>query len=245
VRAPSARDRRSGRLTEPAATASPSAHPAGEPGLALFDLDGTITWRDALLPYVAGYLLRHPARLVRLPRVLPVLIRYLVRRADRGELKGALIQTALGGLSRAELGAWTGYFVEHLLRHGVRADALAAIAAHRDRGERLVLLSAGTELYVPAIGRALGFDDILCTQLEWQGERLLGRLSGPNRRGAEKVRCLHELRARYPRRSFTAYGNSVADIPHLLLADRGVLVNGSAWARRIARHSRLSCRAWR
>ena len=51
--------------------------------LALFDLDGTITRRDTLLPYVAGFLLRHPARLARLPRLLPALARLLRRRADR------------------------------------------------------------------------------------------------------------------------------------------------------------------
>jgi phosphatidylglycerophosphatase C len=247
VRAPSAGGRGPRRLTESAAAAGPSAQPhdAPPPGLALFDLDGTITRRDTLLPYLTGYLQRHPPRVLSLPRVGPVLVRYLLHRADRGEMKGALIQTALGGLSRAELSAWTEQFVRELLQHGVRDDALAAIAAHRDRGERLALLSASTELYVPAIGQALGFDDVLCTRLEWQGERLVGRLSGPNLRGAEKVRCLHELRARYPGLQITAYGDSPADIAHLLLADRGILVNGSAGARRAARRGGLTCRAWR
>jgi hypothetical protein len=31
-----------------------------DPCVALFDLDGTLTWRDTLLPFLAGYLIRHP-----------------------------------------------------------------------------------------------------------------------------------------------------------------------------------------
>jgi len=213
--------------------------------LALFDLDGTITRRDTLLPYVAGFLLRHPARLTRLPRLLPTLARFLLRRADRGELKSALLQATLGGCRRAEVDAWTGQFVSRLLRHGLLGDALAAIARHRRQGDALVLLSASTDLYVPAIGQALGFGEVLCTGVEWDGDRLVGRLTTPNRRGVEKVRCLAALRARHPQLPITAYGNTPGDLQHLGLADRGILVNGSRRARRAARRAGVDCRVWR
>jgi HAD superfamily hydrolase (TIGR01490 family) len=213
--------------------------------LALFDLDGTITRRDPLLPYVAGFLLRHPQRLLRLPRVLPALGRFLLRRADRGELKSALLQAALGGCHRAELDAWTAHFVSGLLRQGLYGDALAAIARHGRHGDTLVLLSASTDLYVPAIGKALGFAEVLCTGVEWNGDRLVGRLTTPNRRGVEKVRCLAQLRARHPQLPITAYGNTASDLAHLGLADRGVLVNGSRRARRAARRAAVDCRVWR
>ena len=224
-----------------------SESPREAPGrvLALFDLDGTITRRDTLLPYLAGFLLRHPQRLLRLPRVLPALARFLLRRVDRGELKAALLQAVLGGRRRAELDAWTAQFVSELLRHGLFGDALTAIARHRRQGDTLALLSASTDLYVPAIAAALGFAEVLCTGVEWNGDRLVGRLTTPNRRGAEKVRCLAQLRARYPQLPVTAYGNTRADVAHLSLADRGVLVNGSRRARRAARRAGVDCRVWR
>jgi phosphatidylglycerophosphatase C len=196
------------------------------------------------MPYVIGFVRRHPARWLRLPRVLPAVARFLLGRADRGELKSALLQATLGGSARTAVETWTEQFVSRLLQRGLLADALEAIARHRRQGDVLALLSASPDLYVPAIGKALGFGEVLCTGVEWSGERLLGRLTTPNRRGAEKVRCLAELRARHPQLPVTAYGNSAADLPHLRLAQMGVLVNGPWWARRAAARAGLDCRVW-
>jgi phosphatidylglycerophosphatase C len=212
--------------------------------LALFDLDGTITRRDTLLPYVMGFVLRHPARLVRLPRMLPALVRYLLGRADRGELKSGLLQATLGGCTRAEADAWTSQFASHLLGRGVRADALEAIARHRREGDVLALLSASVDLYVPAVGRSLGFGEILCTGLKWNGDRLVGTLATANRRGAEKVFCLAQLRVRHPGLPVAAYGDSLSDLEHLKLVERPVLVNGSWRARRAAAREGIPLRRW-
>ena len=213
--------------------------------LACFDLDGTITRHDTLVPYVLGFLRSRPWRLAGAVGVLPAITRFAVGRADHGALKEAFIRSTLGGSQRRELENWTQRFVPQLLGHGVFADALAAIEAHRQQGDRLVLLSASTDLYVPAIGRALGFAQVLCTELRWQGDRLVGRLATPNRRGEEKVRCFMQLRAASPGLPSVAYGNASSDLPHLKLADRGVLVNGSQRARRQAAQLGIECASWR
>jgi HAD superfamily phosphoserine phosphatase-like hydrolase len=194
---------------------------------------------------VGGFLKERPVRGARLAQVLPVLARFASGRADRGEVKGELIQAALGGESRARLEAWTARFVARVLEHGLIADALTTLAGHRSAGDRLVLLSASTDLYVPAIGRALGFDEVLCTGVQWDGDRLVGRLSTPNRRGAEKTRCLVGLRQRYPGVPIVAYANAASDLEHLRLADRAVLVNGTPRARRAARRAGVACVTWR
>jgi HAD superfamily phosphoserine phosphatase-like hydrolase len=196
------------------------------------------------MPYVAGFLRRHPARWLRLPRVLPAAVRFLLGRADRGELKSQLVQASLGGAARTSIDRWTEQFVARLLQRGLLADALAQIAHHRRQGDVLALLSASPDLYVPAIGKALGFAEVMCTGVEWSADRLVGRLTTPNRRGAEKVRCLTQLRARHPQLPVTAYGNSAADLPHLKLAQSGVLVNGTWCARRAAARAGLTCRVW-
>lgn len=212
--------------------------------LAVFDLDGTLTRRETLLPYVAGFLRRHPARIPRLAGVLPALARFAWRH-DRGALKAALIQAAVGGVRRAELEEWTAQFVATLLERGLRGDARAALEAHRRHGDSLALLSASPDLYVPAIARALGFAESMCTGVEWCGDRLIGRLVTPNRRGAEKARCLDALRRLHPELQTVAYGNAESDLEHLALADRAVLVNGSARARRRAVRLGVACRTWR
>jgi phosphatidylglycerophosphatase C len=188
---------------------------------------------------------RHPTRLLRLPRVLPVLARFLAGRANRGELKAAFISASLGGLSRRELEDWTARFVPRLLATGAWHDALAAVAEHRASGDTLILMSASPDLYVPTIARALGFDAAVCTQLRWDGERLGGELVGANVRGTEKARRLEALRARYPGLPVVAYGNAASDLTHLTLAERGVLVNGSRQAREEAAKMNIERAEWR
>ena|SRR5579859_2701386 len=217
----------------------------GGPGLALFDLDGTLTRHDTLWPYVHGFLHRHPWRAPGAVRVLPELMRFAAGRGDHGTVKAAFIRSTLRGCTRAELAAWTARFVPRLIAHGLWRDALACLDAHRARGEHLVLMSASVDLYVPAIGNALAFGEALCTHVQWKGERLDGALAGPNLRGAAKVAALRALRERHPGLPITAYGNCASDLAHLSLADRGVLVNGSRRARAAAGRLGLDCQRWR
>jgi phosphatidylglycerophosphatase C len=195
--------------------------------LAIFDLDGTITRHDTLLPYALGYALRRPWRLPRLLLMLPPLLGYLCRLIDRGGLKSWLLRTTLGGVRRGELEAWNARFLTRLLRHGLYAEALQAVSAARARGALLVLLSASPDLYVPAIGARLGFRRVICTGVRWRADgRLDGRLATPNRRGAEKAACVRALLAELRPVQSIAYGNSRADLAHLGLVRTGVYVNG-------------------
>ena len=196
------------------------------------------------MPYVLGFLRSHPARVPGLLHPVPTLVRFAFGQADRGDLKSALIRGTLGGCTRAELEAWTARFVPRLVADGVLSGALACIARHQARGDVLVLMSASVDLYVPAIGRSLGFNEVICTALRWQDGRLDGALAGPNYRAAEKARALQALRGRHPGLPVTAYGNAASDLGHLCLADRGVLVNGSRRARQAAEGLGLRCVTW-
>jgi phosphatidylglycerophosphatase C len=198
-----------------------------ESTLAVFDLDGTITRHDTLWPFISGYLLRHPGRWWRLPLCVAPLLRYFTSGRDRGALKGAVIHLTLGGLTRAELEPWAGQFTRRLLRHGLYAEALICIAAHRRAEAHLVLLSASPDLYVPNIATALGFDECICTEVRWRADGTLdGALVSANRRGAEKTRCLRSLLAERQPLLAHAYGNSRADLDHLRLVSAGTYVNG-------------------
>ncbi len=107
-----------------------------------------------------------------------------------------------------------------------------------------MLMSASADLYVPAIARHLGFTDVTCTGVRWNGDRFDGRLTTENCRGAEKVRRFGELRARYAGLPTSAYGNAGSDLAHLRLADRGVLVNGDEPARQQAVGMGVVCETW-
>ncbi len=212
--------------------------------IAVFDLDGTITRRDTLLPFIVGWLRRRPLSLLKLVLLIPALLAFVLSR-DRGRLKERVIRTALGGAGRAELGRWADEFVADTVAHGAFPDALAAIADHKRAGDRLVLLSASVDLYVPRIAAALGFQDVICTRVRWRGEVLDGSLATPNCRAEEKARQLRELIARAPTATITAYGNTTSDIAHLKLATRGVFVNGSPRTQAMVKRLGIECRRWR
>jgi phosphatidylglycerophosphatase C len=215
------------------------------PRIALFDLDGTLTYHDTLFQFLTGYLARRPGRLPRALAIVPALFAFAFDGRDRGRLKSRVIRAVMGGAQRIEIDAFAQSFVASLERRGcLRPQGLATLEAHRVAGDRLVLLSASPDLYVPLIGRMLGFERSICTQIRWSGDRLDGALDSENRRGDEKVRCLERLRAEFPGATVTAYGNSASDLPHLARVDRGVLVNAGSAARRRASHAGITVGDW-
>ncbi len=196
------------------------------------------------MPYIAGFLGPASLRWLGLLAVVPSVPLYALRVIDRGGLKGSLIHWTLGGATRSQLERWNQRFVPALLRDGLFRDAVAKIDEHRRNGDKLVLMSASTDLYVPDIGRALGFDETICTGVRWNGDRLDGRISTPNRRGPEKARCFGELQQKYPGLTTFAYGNAGSDLPHLRLANHGYLINGSASARAEAQRLGVASVSW-
>jgi phosphatidylglycerophosphatase C len=201
--------------------------------IAFFDLDGTITRRDTLFPLVLRQLARQPWHLLRLLGVLPATARFALER-DRGALKQALLRKTLRGTARGELAQVAVQFVRDTIAHRCIGDALARVRRHRDAGHFLVLMSASVDFYVPEFGRQLGFDHVISTGVRFDGDRLEGSLTTPNRRGEEKARCVRELLSRRNDSETFAYGNSDSDLPHLQLVKHGLLVNGSSSARRAA-----------
>jgi phosphatidylglycerophosphatase C len=213
--------------------------------VAVFDLDGTLTWHDSLLLFLMSFLRQHPRRWFGFWRLPFALVGFVARSGDRGVLKSQFIQMAMAGATRAVVDACADSFVGSLRPcRRLRPAALAALEAHRAAGDHLVLLSASPDLYVPRIARSLGFERTLCTEIEWQGDRLVGALKTANRRGPEKLRCLTWLRTQYPGLPIVAYGNSASDLAHMRYADRALLVNGNAAARALAAQWGIPTSTW-
>lgn len=212
--------------------------------VAIFDLDGTITRHDTLLPFLAGYLRRQPLRALRLWRLPFSLARYALGLSGRGQLKSTLIRQVMYDADRRSIDQWAAEFCRTRLPRMLNPGALTAIDRHRAAGDRLVLLSASVDLYVPVIASNLGFDEAVCTGLSWNGDRLEGRLTTENRRGSEKHRCIESLRGRFPGARFAAYGNAESDFEHLLAVEEPLLVNASSAARRRAVAVGLRCADW-
>jgi phosphatidylglycerophosphatase C len=213
--------------------------------IAVFDLDGTLTRRDTFFPFVLGLLWRLPTRWPR-ALLLPIpAAGYMLGRLDRGALKGAILHCLFNGLSRQVVTAWAERYAGMVVPRRMFTEAVATFRQHLAAGDHVVLLSASPDLFVPAIARALGSHEVICTEVRWIDDRLDGRLAGPNRRDHEKARVLEALRARMPGLPVIAYGNSSPDLVHLEHCERGVYVNASpSLAARLTERG-LTCVQWR
>ena len=193
-----------------------------------FDVDGTLTTRDCVVPFM--WSITGPARLLgRLTRRAHHLVAPSIRR-QRDRLKALGTEAAFAGLDAAELRERGGRFAERVAAERLRPDTNARLQWHREAGHRIVLVSASYEIYLWRLAELLGADAALGTRLEVVEGHCTGALDGPNCRGPEKVRRLHEWLADHHggRRAVElwAYGDSIGDRELIADADRGVWVEG-------------------
>ena len=189
---------------------------AGRPIVA-FDFDGTLTVRDsftALLRWKAG-----PARYgAGIASLAPDLVSYLLTR-DRGALKVAAAKRFFGPARKADIESVARRFAEIHARDLFRPDAVRVWKRWRDRGARIVIVTASPEETVAPFARGLGADLLIGTRLQYDKQgRFTGKLDGANCRGEEKVRRLREVFGPDLRLK-AAYGDTDGDVPMLALAD--------------------------
>jgi len=186
--------------------------------LAAFDLDGTLTRRDTLMPFLVRAIGARPAYSAVLASSLPLARAAALGGPHRDVAKAAFLRRVLAGRPLAALAEAAESYADHVVARGLRPDVQARVDWHRAEGHELVLVSASPELYVAPIGRRLGFDTVLATRLEVDGAGVLtGRLLGANCRGPEKVARLRQWRGEALTLSY-AYGDSPGDREMLAVA---------------------------
>lgn len=187
-----------------------------------FDVDGTLTTRDCVVPFlrrvggtahVAGRLLKRP-----------VALGGALGRRDRDALKALATHAALAGRIAGEVGTSAGRFAAEVYENRLREDIVGTLRRHLAEGDTVVLVSASYEVYLWPLAGLLGVDHVLGTRLAvGRDGTLTGALEGPNCRAGEKVRRLDAwLGGRGLTRDdvhLTAYGDSTGDRELLLDAD--------------------------
>ena len=122
--------------------------------VAAFDLDGTLTTRDCVVPFlrrVAGTrvlatrMLRHPVGLAGAGL-----------RRDRDALKRASAAGAFAGHDADEVQCIADAYAEEIHASWLRRDVVAELERHRDRGDAVVVVSASFEVYVRPLAALLG-----------------------------------------------------------------------------------------
>ena len=228
------------------AASSLAAGIAGAPGIAVFDLDGTLARGDTFLPYLLGHLRRTPRRWLSTPRLARAVALYYSGGIDNSALKTTFLTAILAGETEEGLRPWTTTYLQRLLRNGLRRDGLAALAAHRAAGWATVIATASPDLYVAPLANRLGFDVAIATRLERGPDgRFTGGLDGANCHGAEKAARFAAWRATAAVSGpLWVYSDHHSDLPLLDMADRRIAVSPSRQLRGAAAGHGVSIVDW-
>lgn len=192
---------------------------ADKPVVAAFDFDCTLTRRDTLLPFLLHTL--GAATVARHAFVLfPTMAGYALGLVGNGVAKERVFVRCFAGMHVDELQQDGERFAAYVLPGLLRHEAMQRLAWHKQQGHRCVVISASLELYVRPWAQRAGFDDVLATHLETQGDGCVtGKLSGANCFGVEKARRLAALLGVREGYTLYAYGDSRGDQELLSLAD--------------------------
>lgn len=198
----------------------------GQPVVAAFDFDGTLTEGGSVWKFLVSLRGRPKvviAGLLELPKVVRAAF---VGGTANDVAKEALFRRILPGMHETTLATQAADFGRAHYRRRVRDDISGRLRWHLSQGHRVVIVSASPELYILPVADDLGASAVIATRLQVDpaGE-LTGRFDGPNCRGQEKARRLREWIVGENSDPFVwAYGNSAGDLQMLTDADIGVNV---------------------
>ena len=206
-------------------------------GLAIYDMDRTITRRGTYTPWLLFWALRRePWRLVLLPAAAAFALAYVAGAISRGRLK-ELNQRLLMGNSapRPAIAVAAAAFAARVVARGLLPGAVAQIAADRAEGRRIVVATASYAFYAEAIAAALGITDVVATRSVWDGDRLRARIDGENCYDAAKRTMVEAWLAEHDASGpIRFYSDHVSDAPMFELADEPVATTPSPKLRALA-----------
>jgi len=208
--------------------------------LAFYDMDRTITVHPTYARFLLWMAVRQaPWRLMLLPLSLIACIAYLLRIVSRDELKQINQRLLLGHLRLASLAEPMAAHADFVFATNIRPGALERIAADRAEGYRIVLATASYRLYVDAIARRLGIDDVIATDLVASHGTVLPIISGHNCYGPHKAEMMAAWMAGHgldpAQCHIRCYSDHVSDVPMLELAHEGFVTNAHMPMRIVAR----------
>lgn len=204
--------------------------------IAFFDFDGT--------------LIRHDSGVV---CALPSARRGLLGAGIFAELVGTWALSRIGvrqrtdamrvgfrcyaGRSLAELRSIMDELYNGHLEADLSPSMVERVKAHREAGDRLVILTASAFFFAEPIGRALGFHEVIGTRVGFADGLCTGLVEGEIVEGVVKLAMAREVaeRAGVSLESCTFYSDHVADLPLLEAVGTPVAVAPNRALRRVAR----------
>jgi HAD superfamily hydrolase (TIGR01490 family) len=204
---------------------------------AFFDLDRTLLRRSSALALAGSFRERGLISRKQLFHAAAWQLLFVARGASHEAVRSAAEDGlgVLAGYRVDDLRELVADAMEPVLRPLVYAEPLRLVEQHRQRGERVYVVSATLQEIVEGIADDLGFDGALGTICEVRDGRYTGRAVRALHAQA-KAECVQELSARegLDLAACTAYSDSHTDLPFLEAVGHPVAVNPDRELRQFA-----------
>ena len=180
--------------------------------VAVFDFDVTITRKDTLIEFIRfakGSAALYWGMLIH----MPWLVLMKLHLYDNGKTKERVFSWFFREMPIEEFNKLGKRFYETQADRLLSDDALRAIKEHKQKGDKVVILSASIENWVRPFASALQAEGLLGTQTEVQNGMLTGKFATNNCYGQEKVERLKKwiVENRIVEPYIIAYGDSRGD----------------------------------
>ena len=189
--------------------------------IALFDFDGTITVEDTFPAFVKRAIRPEKLRSAGMWLTPHKVLNKLGLVSDDA-LRARYIRLAFSGRNANNLWNNGERFAQRYLKDHLQPRAMDRIRWHRERGDRVVVVSEGLDVYLRTWCDQHGVE-LLCNELEEHNSKITGRLKNPYCAGAEKARRIREHIDLSAYDTVWAYGDSKSDTPMLNLSDEAHL----------------------
>jgi HAD superfamily hydrolase (TIGR01490 family) len=190
---------------------------------AFFDLDKTVISKSSTLAFGRPFYQHGLISRVDALRSVACQLVFRVAGANHGQME--------------RIRAWVSVtrYLDELIMPYIYAEARALIAAHRDAGQDVIIVSSSGHEVVDPIARLLGADSVIATRMQVSGGRYTGEVEF-YAYGEAKAARVRELAAErgYRLADCYAYSDSVTDLPLLQVVGRPHAVNPDRSLRRIA-----------
>ncbi|MCK5575683.1 MAG: HAD-IB family hydrolase [Sphingomonadales bacterium] len=218
-------------------------------GIAIFDLDRTITIKRTFTPYLVHVAMKRPLAFLWAPVIAMMMIYYKLGGMSRTRLKEHMLSMTVGGRHKDTVAYCSDMFAMGLMNGGIRPGALRQIEKHKQAGDTLVLATASMDFYAGEIAKKLGFDVLIGTRSTWDDDgRIIPKIRGENCYGPNKLVMVKEVFAEKgldsEKRVTYAYTDHHTDLPLLNWVDHPVAVNPSKKLRAAAEGANMKIEDW-
>jgi HAD superfamily hydrolase (TIGR01490 family) len=186
--------------------------------LALFDFDGTITYKDSMIEFLKfnhGQLYFW-TKLIAFSPVLTLLWLGLISNHKAKEL---LLGFFIGGTAMEDFQKSCDEFALSVIPKIVRKNAFQQLCDHRKNGDRVLIITASAENWLKQWCNSNGLE-LIATELQVVDGRITGKIKGKNCNGAEKVERLRKYLSLSEYHEIFAYGDNKGDKELLGIATR-------------------------